>query len=131
MKQNRNAILPIYDYRPVTEIQTVKPETKIGRIIDMCSGDGAKASDLLPLFVTESGRPWKKDSIRNRFRWELPHKGYGIRTIPDPAGIDHTYVIYAGSQDITPRHLNTILYGPPGTGKTLSFLSIDMFRSGR
>ena len=80
----------------------------------MCSGGGAKASDLLPLFVTRTGEPWRKPSIETVFRWDLTHKGYGIRTIPDPAGIDHTYVTYAD----TPRHLNTILYGPPGTGKT-------------
>ena len=130
------AILPVFDYPPATEIKAVKPTSKVGRIIDMCSDDGAKASDLRPLFVKPTGEPWLQESIETVFRWDLTHKGYGIRTIPDPAGIDHTYVTYAdtGTDAVaqqgregakqhdrspdTPRRLNTILYGPPGTGKT-------------
>ena len=98
MKRNRNEILPIFNYEPATEIRAVKPESKVGQIIDRCSGDGAKASELLPSFVKKTGEPWRKTAIEGVFRWDLPHKGYGIRTIPDPAGIDHTYVTYAGSK---------------------------------
>ena len=98
MKRNQNEILPIFNYEPATEIRTVKPESKVGQIIDRCSGGGAKASELLPSFVKKTGEPWLKTAIEGVFRWDLPRKGYGIRTIPDPAGIDHTYVTYAGSK---------------------------------
>ena len=107
------SILPIYNYPPATEEPSpVRPKGKVGQIIEKCSGDGAKASELRPLFVKPGGEPWDKESVNKRFRWDLPQNGYGVRTIPDPDGIDHTYVVYVG------RHLNTILYGPPGTGKT-------------
>ena len=116
------AILPIYNYSPAAEEpKPVVPTSKVGQIIEKCSGDGAKASELLPLFVKRNGEPWLRDSISRRFRYDLPRvHGYGVRTISDRDGIDHTYVVYAGSVDAPgmPRHLNTIIYGPPGTGKT-------------
>lgn len=92
-----NAILPVFNYPPATELKPVRPSSKIGRIVDMCAGDGARASDLMPLFVKRTGEPWKRYSIGVVFRWDLTHKGYGVRTIEDPAGIDHTYIVYAGT----------------------------------
>ena len=90
-----NAILPVFNYPPATELKPVRPSSKIGRIVDMCAGDGARASDLMPLFVKRTGERWSRSSIHGVFRWDLPHKGYGIRTIEDPAGVDHTYIVYA------------------------------------
>ena len=51
----------------------------------------------MPLFVTRTGQRWKRYSIDVVFRWDLTHKGYGVRTIGDPAGVDHTYIVYAGT----------------------------------
>lgn len=95
------AILPIYNYSPAAEEpKPVVPTSKVGQIIEKCSGDGAKASELLPLFVKRNGEPWLRDSISRRFRYDLPRvHGYGVRTISDRDGIDHTYVVYAGSVD--------------------------------
>ena len=92
-----DAILPVFNYPPATELKPVRPSSKVGRIVDMCAGDGARASDLMPLFVKRTGEPWKRYSIKVVFRWDLPHKGYGVRTIEDPAGMDHTYIVYAGT----------------------------------
>ena len=89
-----NAILPVFNYPPATELKPVRPSSKVGQIVDMCAGDGARASDLMPLFVTRTGQRWKRYSIGVVFRWDLTHKGYGIRTIEDPAGVDHTYIVY-------------------------------------
>lgn len=101
-----NAILPVFNCPPATELKPVRPSSKVGQIVDMCAGDGARASDLMPLFVTRTGQRWKRYSIDVVFRWDLTHKGYGIRTIEDPAGVDHTYIVYAGTA-----------VGPEATGK--------------
>lgn len=92
-----NAILPVFNYLPATELKPVRPSSKVGQIVDMCAGDGARASDLMPLFVTRTGQRWKRYSIGVVFRWDLTHKGYGVRTIEDPEGVDHTYIVYAGT----------------------------------
>ena len=92
-----NAILPVFNCPPATELKPVRPSSKVGQIVDMCAGDGARASDLMPLFVTRTGQRWKRYSIDVVFRWDLTHKGYGVRTIGDPAGVDHTYIVYAGT----------------------------------
>ena len=92
-----NAILPAFNYPPATELKSVRPSSKVGQIVDMCAGDGARASDLMPLFVKRTGERWNRSSIDVVFRWDLTHKGYGIRTIEDPAGMDHTYIVYAGT----------------------------------
>ena len=97
-----NAILPAFNYPPATELKPVRPSSKVGRIVDMCAGDGARASDLMPLFVKRTGERWSRSSINGVFRWDLMHKGYGIRTIEDPAGVDHTYIVYAGTT-VTPK----------------------------
>ena len=101
-----NTILPVFNCPPATELKPVRPSSKVGRIVDMCAGDGARASNLMPLFVKRTGERWKRDSIDVVFRWDLTHKGYGVRTIEDPAGIDHTYIVYAGTT-----------VGPKTTGK--------------
>ena len=101
-----NAILPVFNCPPATELKPVRPSSKIGQIVDMCAGDGARASDLMPLFVKRTGERWSRSSINGVFRWDLTHKGYGVRTIEDPAGIDHTYIVYAGTA-----------VGPKTTGK--------------
>ena len=101
-----NAILPVFNCPPATELKPVRPSSKVGQIVDMCAGDGARASDLMPLFVTRAGQRWKRYSIDVVFRWDLTHKGYGVRTIEDPAGVDHTYIVYAGT-----------VVGPKTTGK--------------
>ena len=106
-----NAVLPIFNCPPATELKPVRPSSKIGQIVNMCAGDGARASDLMPLFVKRTGELWKRSSIDVVFRWDLPHKGYGIRTIEDPAGVDHTYIVYTGTA-IRPR--------ATGKGKKLS-----------
>ena len=92
-----NAILPAFNCPPATELKLVRPSSKVGQIVDMCAGDGARASDLMPLFVKRTGERWNRSSIDGVFRWDLTHKGYGIRTIEDPAGMDHTYIVYAGT----------------------------------
>ena len=92
-----NAILPAFNCPPATELKPVRPSSKIGQIVDMCARDGARASDLMPLFVKRTGERWNRSSIDVVFRWDLTHKGYGIRTIEDPAGMDHTYIVYAGT----------------------------------
>ena len=105
-RRRTNAILPVFNYLPATELKPVRPSSKVGQIVDMCAGDGARASDLMPLFVKRTGEPWKRYSIDVVFRWDLTHKGYGVRTIEDPAGMDHTYIVYAGTA-----------VGPKTTGK--------------
>ena len=92
-----NAILPVFNCPPATELKPVRPSSKVGQIVDMCAGDGARASDLMRLFVKPTGERWGRSSINGVFRWDLTHKGYGIRTIEDPAGVDHTYIVYAGT----------------------------------
>ena len=92
-----NAILPVFNCLPATELKSVRPSSKVRQIVDMCAGDGARASDLIPLFVKRTGERWKRDSIDGVFRYDLTHKGYGVRTIEDPAGVDHTYIVYAGT----------------------------------
>ena len=92
-----NAILPAFNCPPATELKPVRPSSRVGQIVDMCAGDGARASDLMPLFVKRTGERWSRSSIDGVFRWDLTHKGYGIRTIEDPAGVDHTYIVYAGT----------------------------------
>lgn len=92
-----NAILPVFNCPPATELKPIRPSSKVGQIVDMCSGDGARASDLMPLFVKRTGERWSRSSIVYVFRWDLTHKGYGIRTIEDPEGVDHTYTVYAGT----------------------------------
>ena len=91
-----SAILPVFNCPPATELKPVRPSSKVGQIVDMCAGDGARASDLMRLFVKPTGESWGRSSINGVFRWDLTHKGYGIRTIEDPAGVDHTYIVYAG-----------------------------------
>ena len=95
--RRKDAILPVFNCPPATELKPVRPSSKVGQIVDMCAGDGARASDLMPLFVKRSGERWNRSSIVYVFRWDLTHKGYGVRTIEDPAGVDHTYIVYAGT----------------------------------
>ena len=95
--RRKDAILPVFNCPPATELKPIRPSSKVGQIVDMCAGDGARASDLMPLFVKRTGERWSRSSINGVFRWDLPHKGYGIRTIEDPAGMDHMYIVYAGT----------------------------------
>ena len=73
---------------------SLRMNSKVGWVVTLAGAtNGARASDLIPLFVKKNGEAWSRASIDCVLRWDVPAKGYSVQCVEDPDGIDHVYVV--------------------------------------
>ena len=94
-----NAILPAVDAPAFASDNpkhrgSLRMNSKVGWVVTLAGAtNGARASDLLPIFVKKNGEAWSRASIDCVLRWDVPAKGYSVQCVEDPDGIDHVYVV--------------------------------------